>query len=278
VVLGLAASVVGLHGSSALAGNASLERVIDTSTWDRPSPDPSGISRIGFTNRFVIVDSEVEETSRWEGSNAWITSASMSPVTPWSTRRFTDEPADIAMPTRRLAFIADDGGHRVIRVTPGGDDRFGTWDDVATAFSTTPIGCRDAEGLAYGQRTLFITDGDGRAVCVLGRGSDGKFGTDDDVVDSFSTEPLGLHDPEGVAFLGGDLFIVSRRDDVIVRTAVDGTMIDTYDISSSGIHRPSGIAASVEDGTLVVRVTDRGIDNDARPDENDGRIYIFSLG
>ena len=96
------------------------------------------------------------------------------------------------------------------------------------------------------------------------------------MVHAFSTKPLRLSDPEGIAFLNGHLFIVSRDDGVIVQTTRTGAFVDRYDISSSGIAHPSGIAVTAEDGAITAWVTDRGVDNDTRT-ENDGRIYVFSL-
>ena len=96
------------------------------------------------------------------------------------------------------------------------------------------------------------------------------------MVHRFSTRPLGLSDPEGIAFFNGHLFIVSRVDGVIVQTTRRGAFVDQYDISSSGILRPSGIAVTAKQGAITAWVTDQGIANDTAR-ENDGRIYVFSL-
>jgi hypothetical protein len=267
--------VVGIGGSPATAGSASLERVVDTSAWHHPSPDPTGIARIGSTNRFVVVDGEVEETALWKRSNVWSTRPTLRPLGSWSATRFTFEPADVAMPSRRLAYLSDDDSDRIIEIKTGPDLAFGTPDDLATGLYTRPLSL-DPEGIAIGEGTLIIADGDAQRVVRLGRGADGVFGTEDDVIHRFSTAPLGLSDPEGIAFVEGNLFIVSRADGVIVQTTRSGAFVDSYDISSSGILHPSGIAVTAEDGALTASVTDRGIDNEART-ENDGRIYVFSL-
>jgi hypothetical protein len=267
--------VVGIDGSSAMAGSASLRRVVDTSAWHRPSPDPTGISRVGSTDRFVVVDGEVDETAHWKASNVWSIRQALHPLGSWSSDRFTFEPTDIAMPSRRLAYLTDDDSDRIIAVATGPDRAFGTPDDRARGLYTRSFSL-DPEGIAVGAGKLFIANGDFQRVVRLLRGTDGVFGTEDDVVRGFSTKPLGLSDPEGIAFFEGNLFIVSRADGVIVQTRRSGAFVDSYDISLSGIVRPSGIAVRAEDGTLTAWVTDRGSRNGGRI-ANDGRIFVFSL-
>ena len=87
--------VVGIDASSAIGGSASLERVVDTSAWHHPSPDPTGIARIGSTNRFAVVDGEVEETELWKRSNVWSTRPTLQPLGSWSATRFTFEPRGV---------------------------------------------------------------------------------------------------------------------------------------------------------------------------------------
>ena len=278
---GFVASLVGSSDRAAAGGGAAtLVRVVDTWDWHRPSPDPSGISRIGHTSRFVVVDGEVDETRLWHGANVWFTRRTLSPLEAWSTRRFSSEPTDVAMPTRRTIFLSDDSHNRVFRVRAGRDGDFGTPDDEMTSFSTRPFGALDAEGLAFGQGTLFITDGDTSQVYRVDPGRDRLFGgggNNDDRVTSFDTGRLGLDDPEGLAYFAGDLFLTSRSDDVIIRTTLDGDVIATYDIASSGIENPSGIAVLRDNASLMAYVTDRSVDNNVDPNENDGMVFILSL-
>jgi hypothetical protein len=267
--------VLGADGSPATAGSASLERVVETSAWHHPSPDPTGIARIGSTNRFLVVDGEGEESALWKAPNVWRTRPSLEPLASWSSARHTAEPTDVAMPSRRLAYLSDDSNDRIIEIEAGPDLAFGTPDDRATGLYTRPFSL-DPEGIAVGEGTLIIANGDYHRVVRLGRGTDGVFGSEDDVVHRFSTAPLGLSDPEGIAFFESNLFIVSRDESVIVQTTRSGALVDSYDISSSGILHPSGIAVMAKRGTITAWVTDQGIDNDTAR-ENDGRIYVFSL-
>ena len=259
--------------------DATLVRVIDTTLWRRPSPDPSGISRVGTTSRFVVVDGEVEEIpSLWHHANMWFTRRSLQPLGSVSTRRFSDEPTDISMPSARLAYISDDNKKLIFRVTAGRDHRFGTADDRVTSFSTRRYRCTDPEGIAFAGSTLFIGDGDQNKICRVERGPDRRFGTRDDVLQTFDTVALGVRDPEGVTVMGDELFFIGRRDRLIVRTTWSGDLIATYSMETSGIMNPSGIAVSEQNGALLARVTERGVDNNDDPNENDGRIYIFDIG
>ena len=268
------------EGAAAGGREVSLVRVVDTWDWHRPSPDPSGISRIGHTSRFVVVDGEVDETRLWHGANVWFTRRSLRPLEVWSTRMFSSEPTDVAMPTRRLIFLSDDGRRRVFRVRAGRDGDFGTPDDEMTSFSTRSFRSGDPEGLAFGRGTLFIADGDATQVFRVDPGRDGRFGGgvhNDDRVTSFDTRRLGLDEPEGIAYFAGDLFMVSRDNDLIVRTTLDGDIVATYDISFARIKNPSGIAVLRNNASLMAYVTDRGVDNNLQPSENDGMVFAFSL-
>ncbi|MGZ4103813.1 MAG: hypothetical protein ACXVP8_00975 [Actinomycetota bacterium] len=54
----------------------------------------------------------------------------------------------------------------------------------------------------------------------------------------------------------------------------------TIDISASGIVHPSGITiapGSKQPRTRSLYVTDKGIDNNNKPSENDGQLFEFSL-
>jgi hypothetical protein len=78
--------------------------------------------------------------------------------------------------------------------------------------------------------------------------------------------------------------MVSQADLKIVEATKDGSLISSIDISGSGIVSPSGIVlapGSVDTTATHAYVSDRGIDNDfiegGNPNENDGKIFEFSL-
>ena len=281
ILISILACALALDAGVARAGTgtATLVRIVHTSRWSPPSPDPSGIARVGSRSGFVVVDGEVDETPTWRGSNVWRTRVSGSPFDSWSTRPFSREPTDVAVVNRGRLFISDDNAHRVYEIRWGRDRRFGTRDDIRTSLSTMRFRASDPEGVAYGRGTLFVSDGATQRILRIGPGPDGRFGggTHDVLLSRIRTRRLGLTDPEGVTYAAGHLYIISRRDLIIVRTTLAGAERSTYSIEGTGIDKPSGIAILVHDGRTLAYVTDRATDNAVDRNENDGAIYIYEL-
>jgi hypothetical protein len=269
-------------GAAAPAGaTPTVDRVIDTSAWRKPSPDPSGIAYLRRSGRFLVVDGEVEETRVWRRANMWLINGDGVVLRSFKTTRYSSEPADVAV-YRRTIYIIDDDRDRIFRVRRGRDRRLGTRDDSVVSFSTRGFGVRDPEGIAYGRGSLFIAeglDGGSPAIYRVSPGRDRRFeGGGDDVIRSFDAPDLGLTDPEGVAHAAGSLFIVGRGpDDVIVQTTLSGHLIGTVDLSGTGIVHASGISVVRDGDTLVALITDRRVDNATDPDENDGQIVVLTL-
>lgn len=269
---------------------ASKLRVVRTSRWNRPSPDPVGLAYHRPKGRLIVVDSEVEETPRWARANIWFAKTGGAVTRSWSLARFTIEPADVAFMNRATMFVVDDNKDRVFRLRRGRDETWGTRDDGVRSFSTSAFGSRDPEGLEIARGSLFVTDGNVARVFRILPGPDrvlnGVPPAGDDVVRSFGTLPLGLRDPEDLAYhrLTGHLYLISRIDDVVVRTNLRGEQVGVIDLSSFGLVNPAGIAfgrGSRNRSAWHLYIADRGIDNDVdnggHPNENDGRIFEFAL-
>lgn len=278
----VAATVATLLAAAPAAAGPTVVAEIDTSTWDPPSPDPSGISYIRRSDRFIVVDGEVDETPHWEGSNAWLIARDGSVMRPIDLTGYTSEPSDVVV-FRKTIFISDDVDDTILRVRRGRDGRVGTDDDVVRSFSTHPFGSTDPEGLFKTQRFLFIADGaesGDPAIYRIDPGRDERFGGSDDRILRIDAGRLGLQDPEGVTYARRSLFIVSRlgRNRGIVRTTLRGELVETYDLEGTDLRRSAGIAVvRGADGSLEAWVTDRGTDNDTDRNENDGKIFVFSL-
>jgi hypothetical protein len=250
-----------------------------------------GLAYIASNATLVVSDSEVDETGLYHNVNIWLTSADLGPTSAFGTGRYTVEPADVAAGRGgRTLFLCDDTLDRVFTVRAGPDERWGTKDDRVTSFPTDSFGSADPEGLGYGHGSLFLTDGNNRAVYRLKPGRDGRFDgarpAGDDVVTTFHTHSLGLEDPEDVAYdrASGHLFLISRVDRTLIEATPKGHLVAAVDLSSSGIRFPSGVAVTRpanDPDTLHVYVADRGIDNNAHqggdPNENDGRIFEFAF-
>ncbi|HUF59499.1 MAG TPA: hypothetical protein VMR89_08480 [Actinomycetota bacterium] len=265
---------------------ASRVRVTLTSLWVKPSPDPTGLAYHRGQRQLLVVDSEVEETRRWAGANIWRVRLGGRVSRSWSLMRFTREPTDIAFKDRRILFISDDNEDRVFRVQRGPDKIWGTRDDAITSFPTRPFGSRDPEGLEVALGSVWVADGESARIYRVRPGRDGRFNgappVGDDVVTSFDTLGLGLRDPEDLVYDGatGLLYLVSAKDDVIVRTTRAGVLVDTIDLSPFGLIAPAGITLAPGSRDRSVRnvyISDRGIDNGPDPNENDGRIFEFAL-
>jgi len=268
---------------------ATLVRVIDTSSWSPPSPDPAGITYLARTRSLFVSDSEVNESHCFRGANVFEITRGGRVKRTFDLTWFSREPAGIAAKpgNRRMLFISDDDRDRIFIWRAGPDRVLGTEDDRIEDFRTRRFGCRDPEGISFGRRSLFVADGSGAGVFRIGPGPNRRFDGmppkgDDELLAAFDTTPFGLRDPEGLDLdrVTGHLFVVSRRDRVIAELTIEGELVNLYDISASGIFRPSGVAMVRNAGdpsVLRAFVTDRGIDNSEDPNENDGRIFAFLL-
>jgi hypothetical protein len=271
--------------------NSVLYHIIDTSKFTPASPDPCGVEYLPSSNNLLICDSEVEEMSNlWSNVNLFETTFIGTLVKKSNTIAFTKEPTGLAYnPANGHMFISDDDGRRVFELGPGTDGIYGTSDDVRTVFKTSYFGSNDPEGVAFDptSNTLYIVDGVNEEVYLIRPGTDGKFNGvapyGDDFVTNFDTNILGVHDPEGIGFYPatGHLYI----SDTATRTTVAevttaGTLVQIIDISAASALKPSGIGfgpGSSDPASVAMYLTDRRVDNNTNPSENDGKVYELSI-
>jgi hypothetical protein len=268
---------------------ASLIRTIDTSQWSPPSPDPADITYLPNSQRLLISDSEVDEMPQYfTGDNLFESARNGVLMDTASTLSFSHEPSGVAFnPNNFHRFFSDDNAKEVIEQNPGSDNLIGTADDVVTSFSTRMFNSLDPESLAFGQNQLFIADGLGKEIYIVSPGNnsvfDGVAPSGDDQVSHFDVEKFGQVDPEGIEFNSdrGTLFIVSRdRKSQIIETTISGALIGAIDISALRAENPSGLAyapSSVDSHVMSLYMSDRGIDNNPDPQENDGKVYEIAL-
>lgn len=267
--------------------DAFLVQVIATSQWSPPSPDPAGVAYWPAHGTLLIVDSEVDEIpSLFTGDNVFETTLSGELVASYSVAGFSKEVTGVTVnPSNGHLFFSDDRKLRVFEVDLGDDGLFDTDDDVVTSFSTEAYGNIDPEGLAYGQGKLFVTDGIGKKIFVVNPGLNGIFDgvppTGDDLVTSFDVAISGQ--PEGVAFDPDteSLYIISSKPgESIAVVTTNGTPIDQLDISFISTVAPAGVSCAgrcESEGIWSIYMSDRGLDNDSHPDENDGKLFkIFT--
>jgi len=270
--------------------SSSLVRLIDTSRFSPPSPDPSGLTYDSLANRLVISDGEVEEMSIWAGVNLFETTLSGSLLEGFSTRFFSDEPVGVAFhPLSHHLFFSDDDSRKVFDVDLGADGRFGTSDDRIRSFSTTPFGSGDPEGIAVDsiQNHLFIADGVNAEVYEILPGVNGVFDGvppgGDDQVKHFDTSVLGIQDPETVEFNpdNGNLFIIGHGGDKVVEMTNAGALVREIDTSYLNLQHPAGLAyapGSIDPSVKDLYIATRGVDNCSDPKENDGKVFEIAIG
>ncbi len=266
---------------AAAATNAALVRVTLTSNWPTHSPDPMGLTYNPKTRKLLISDSEVDEIpALWKGKNFFVAKRGGRLLATGTFKKFTLEPEDLAWDGKDKAlFVTDDDLDRVFRVGRGKDKRFGTRDDaVITVLHTHRFGSFDPEGLAWrGGRVpmLIVSDSTNRRVYKIRRGKDRRFGTRDDIVQSFGTHKYGFTTAEDVAIRGKHLFIISSRQEYILETTMKGGLVQKIDISGLGIRSASGIAFApgTDGGRSRLYLTASGVDNNVNPNENDGRLF-----
>ena len=286
-----AASALALAVAQPAQGGAVVATVVkttQTSTWTTPSPDPAGLTYRKSIKKLLVSDPEVDETTLFVHKNIFEATTRgvlkrRGRVSPTSF-----EPEDVAWDnSAEVLFVADDDADKIFRFNPGADGRVGSADDsISTALTTSAFGSDNPEGLAYRakNRTLFITDGDTDRIYRVLPGPDGAFGTADDIQRSFDALTVGMREAEDVEWdpKRKHLLIVSSKDPgVIAETTAAGVLVRTIDISSASLIQPAGI--TLAPGTDVatethIYVSDRGVDNDTNPGENDGRIFEFRVG
>jgi len=290
-VLGAGASVLAPVPANAAPVSATLVATRSTSSWARPSPDPSGITYRSATRQLIISDGEVDEMPLYAGTNLFL--STLRGVQPsgfkgGTTLPWSNEPVGVSYRAdNRHLFVSDDDKDRVFDVAPGADARYGTAADTVTSFSVRGIGNTDPEDLAIDMDVtadgqLLVVDGTNREVFVYGPGPDGVFNgvppAGDDTVSQFDVERYGAMDPEGIAShpSRNTILVLDSRSKKIYEVSRQGALLNVINITAARSTKPAGLAvapASNGSGALNLYIVDRGVDNQADPNENDGRFY-----
>jgi len=272
----------------------SLVHVIDTSkaAWNPSAPDATGIDYWPPTGNLLIADSEVEEMpAYWQGSNVFQSTLSGTLVSTCSTRAFTREPTGLAVnSTNRHIFFSDDGDDLIYEVNVGNDNTYCTADDTVTQTRLFDLyGISDAEDVAYGNNTIFVADGASAEVYIIPLGNNHVLGGGDDgPVTHFDTSRYGFNILEGLGYNAdnGTLLLVSTKaaDKYVGETTPSGELLRAYDLSLpdyNGLtHREDVTFAPGSQNPAIksLYITDRGVDNNQDPNENDGEVYEIRIG
>jgi hypothetical protein len=263
-----------------------LVQIIHTSQFSPASPDPAGIAYLPATDRLIISDSEVEEMAIYAGVNLWQFTRTGTVTDTGTTTAFSNEPTGLGFnPADGTLFVADDQqGKRIFLVRPGPDGRYGTPDDerpgsIDVRTFGLPV---DPEGVEFDPNSghVFIADGAGREVWRVDPGPNATFGDADDVVSHFDVEVFGVRDPEGISVVAArdNLLIVDNPSKAVYEVTKTGELVRKIDLSTiAGLSaRWAGVVLAPgtnDPNRLNLWIAARGVDNDADPNENDGKVY-----
>ena len=269
---------------------ATLVHIIETSTWNPPSPDPSGVDYWPARQSLLVDDSEVEEMSIFDGKNVYESTTSGTLISTCFTS-FTNEPTGMAINANNNHFFisADDGSNdKVFEISLGADGNYCTADDAVTVTNVAALyGATDAEDVAYGNNTLFVSDGVNAEVYRIPLGPNGVLGGGDDgAMTHFDTASLGFNDLEGLGYNhdSDTVFIISSQssEQYLGETTSSGTLLRAYNLSlmGSGGNKRSDVAyapGSQNPGIKNIYIASRNVDNNNNPNENDGQVWEIGI-
>ena len=218
----------------------------------------------------------------YHGVNLWTIQASGRVTSRGTTRRFSREPTGLGFdPRTSKLFISDDEASRIWIDRPGRDGRWGTNDDRVRSIRVKAYGGEDVEDPVFDRSTghLFFLNGHRREIYRINP-VDRVFGNGNDWIRHFDIGRFGPRDFEALS-LGRSrhTLLVGGEDERIYEVTKSGTLVRVIDLSRIRGLRISGITvAPASDGSDAINywIVDRGRDNDARPNENDGDLWEIS--
>jgi hypothetical protein len=292
---GGALAVVPPSPAEAATIQATLVATRSTSTWARPSPDPSGITWNPATQQLIISDSEVDEMPLYAGTNLFLSGlagAQASSFPGGTTLPWSNEPTGISLNRASGSlFVSDDDKDLIFDVRPGSDGRYGTGDDTRSSFSTAPIGNGDPEDVAVdldvtNNGNVLVIDGGDREVYEYAPGPNGVFDgvapAGDDRVVQFDVYRHGARDPEGIAYHPGrdTVLVLDGKTQKIFEVTRRGELLNVITITAARAVKAAGITlapASNGSGAQNLYIVDRGVDNNDVASENDGKFYEMAV-
>jgi hypothetical protein len=280
----------------AAATSVSLVRTINigagSGNFNPDSPDPSGLAYVPSVDRLVVVDGEVEESTGagWHNVNGWFTTrlgASTSTFNTTTSSPSNKEPVGAAYdPARNELYICKDGGSSVIWVYNASTMALLRTFNASNA----PYNNGDAEGLGFGNGTLYMADALDNDVVKVQPGPNGVIGTgNDDVVSNFDVQQYGQDEPEGLDVnpATGNIWVVSNKiagggqPQPMIEITPNGALVSTVSIAAANPNSAGGLAMappSTGGSGYNIYIVDRGVDNQEQANENDGKIYEFAPG
>ncbi len=307
VELSLAAPTFSQALAAAPATSVNLVKTVNTgngSALNPDSPDPSGLAYIpanstsnsARNDKLVIVDGEVEETTGagFHNANAWwavrsnISTSLTEDTTKAPTSPINKEPVGAAYdPVRKELYIVRDGGTSRVWVYNAATMAQVRTFDVAVA----PYNDLDAEGLGFGNGVLYMVDAKDNDLVKVQPGTDGIVGQGSgsaaDIVTNYDLQQYGQMEPEGLDVhpVTGNIWVVSNHlsggnPDPMLEMSPNGALVSTSSIAAANPNSAAGLTfapPSAGGSGWNIYISDRMLDNSQDPNENDGRIYEFSI-
>ena len=153
-----------------------------------------------------------------------------------------------------------------------------------------PLGCNDPEDVAIDTNSghLFVADGAGREVCRISPGNNGVFdgvppAGDDVAVNHFDTAQFGSMGSEGLGYDPVAEHALDRRpeDEADLRDDQGrALLLNTIDLSVANPRHAEDVVLApslATPGQMNMYVVARGVDNNADPNENDGKLHELSV-
>lgn len=171
------------------------------------------------------------------------------------------DPAGVAWWAAKGRLIVVDSEVEEMAIYAGANTFEASTDGTLIRTSTTfpAFSAEPTDVAADANRVLFVDDGLDR-VFIVDVGTDGDLGTADDSHTSFSTRTFNSHDPEGLAFGAGIVFVSDGNNRQVYRVdpgsngLFDGTddRVSCFDTSVLGMRDPEGVTMHPSTGELYV--------------------------
>ncbi len=267
--------------------NANLVATRELWQLNPPSPDSAGVAYVSHRDNLLVSDSEVNEMPIFQNVNLYEMTRSANLQRTGQTLPWSGEPTGTSYNpgNQHLLVSSDAGGDWIFDVTAGADGTYGTPDDTIGEANITGLGITDAEGVGFDpvSGNAFVSDGVAKEIYQVSPGPDGLFnGVGESLVGNFDVGAFGAGDPEGVThnLFDDTLLVVDDNSEAVYEVTKTGTLVRTILIPDGLFTRAAGIAlAPASDGSAGwnMYIVDRGVDNGADPNENDGRMYELSV-
>jgi hypothetical protein len=301
IVFSATVGVAAAQSAGAARWGVEQVRKSSTATWPTPSPAPTGLTYDAKSKKLLVSDAEVDEGPLWQGRNLFVVARKGDLRAARTLVNGTNEAEGISWYERRkVLFVAGDARTAIFRIGRGPDRKIGTGDDtVLRLLETERWGSFDPEGVTFraqhGRVNMLIWSdagmgsGNANGIFTVKRGQDQRFGTEDDVMSTFSTSapPFGYTESEGVLYDPGrkSLFLVSSEQCPIFETTLGGAVVRR--IGTSAICAPGTATIGFSDLVFApgtdgsprrLYLTDHGEDHDPfQPGDNDGKIYQVKI-